>query len=101
MLVHYKYFCEAQIIETFDKLLHNERSEIVSLVLSFLANMMGENIVDFNFDIINSKIFKTISTLVNKGENALEVSQNLAYFISNLITQNNPSLEESIVKYMS
>lgn len=94
----YKFFCDNVILEVFDNLLNSDSQEIKAILLTFLSNLIGDQNIDVKISVLGSKMFDTVKKLIMEGKNSLEVSQNLAYFISNIVSQANPCLDEKIVQ---
>ena len=86
------------MIAVFDKLIENEKPEIVEMTLNLIGNFIIENVGAKN-EILNSNLFQTIDKLINTSEKSIGVSRNLAFIISNIVNQKKPYLNEKIVEF--
>ena len=83
-------------IETYLKLLEHDRSEIVEMTLNLIVNFVIENL-EIKYEILNSNLFDLIVKMIDKENNPLGVSRNIAFILSNIVNQKKPYLSEEIV----
>ena len=78
------------------KLLEHDRSEIVEMTLNLIGNFVIENL-EIKYEILNSNLFDLIVKMIDKENNPLGVSRNIAFILSNIVNQKKPYLSEEIV----
>lgn len=93
---NYKLLLNQKFLETLQNLMENKRPEIVEMNLNLIGNFLIENI-EIKNEILNSNLFKAIVNLIEKENNSINISQQLAFLISNIVNQNKPALSEQIV----
>jgi hypothetical protein len=76
--------------------MENKRSEIVELSLNFIGNFIIDS-NEIKNEILNSNLFKGIVKLIEKENNSKEISQQLAFVLSNIVNLNKVPLSEQLV----
>ncbi len=92
----YKLIINPKLLEKLNNIMENKRSEIVELSLNFIGNFIIDS-NEIKNEILNSNLFKGIVKLIEKENNSKEISQQLAFVLSNIVNLNKVPLSEQLV----
>jgi hypothetical protein len=94
----YKLLINPKLLEKLSNIVENKRPEIVELSLNFIGNFIIDS-NEIKNEILNSNLFKGIVKLIEKENNSKEISQQLAFVLSNVVNLNKVQLSEQLVFY--
>ena len=77
-----------RVIDILDNLLNKERQEIVEMTIWLCSNILHENEDEKN-KIIGSKLFKTITTLIETRKKDIKIVRMISEFFKNLLHKKN------------
>ena len=92
----YKLIINPKLLEKLNNIVENKRTEIVELSLNFIGNFIIDS-NEIKNEILNSNLFKGIVKLIEKENNSKEISQQLAFVLSNIVNLNKVPLSEQLV----